>query len=250
MYDWPEISWANDALWAAIAGRLHAAGVDAPAGLDRTSPLESVWKSPGLVLSQTCGYPCVTSLRECVQIVAVPVYALEGCTGANYASVIVGRADAPQGWPGESGGQRLAFNNPDSLSGCVSFRDHLLKKGLSLDGVEWVETGSHRASLNAVAAGKADIAAIDMVCWRLAQLYEPAAVRRLRVVDRTLSRGAPPFITAAHRSATEVDAIRAALLEALAMPKTAVAREALGLSGAQVVSEEDYVCTLRLPAAA
>jgi ABC-type phosphate/phosphonate transport system substrate-binding protein len=250
MYDWPEVSWANDTLWAAIAGRLRAASIDAPASLDRASALERVWMSPGLVLSQTCGYPCVTSLRESVQVVAVPVYAVEGCTGANYSSLIVVRADAPKDWPSELGGQRLAFNNPDSLSGCVSLREYLLRKGLSLEGVEWIETGSHRASLNAIAAGKADIAAIDAVCWRLAQLYEPAAVRRLRVIDRTLSRGAPPFITAAHRSATEVAAIRSALLEALTMPETAAARETLRLSGAQVLSDEDYFCTLQLPAAA
>ncbi|MEP4421807.1 MAG: phosphate ABC transporter substrate-binding protein, partial [Nitratireductor sp.] len=35
MYDWPECRAETDAQWAAMAGRLRAAGVDAPAQLVR-----------------------------------------------------------------------------------------------------------------------------------------------------------------------------------------------------------------------
>ena len=35
MYDWPEVQWAHDALWAALAMRLRAHGIEAPDRLDR-----------------------------------------------------------------------------------------------------------------------------------------------------------------------------------------------------------------------
>ena len=81
MYDWPEVQWAHDALWAAIAKRLQALGVEAPAMLDRLRPAEDVWLDPGLVLSQTCGWPYSTRLLDKVRIVATPVYEVEGCEG-------------------------------------------------------------------------------------------------------------------------------------------------------------------------
>ncbi len=36
-------------------------------------------------------------------------------------------------------------------------------------------SGSHRASLRAVAEGRADVATIDAVCWAMAERHEPAA---------------------------------------------------------------------------
>src|SRR5208337_3099340 len=57
MYDFPEIAAANDALWAAIAAGLKARGVGAPARLTRGEDIAALWRDPGLVFGQTCGYP-------------------------------------------------------------------------------------------------------------------------------------------------------------------------------------------------
>ena len=43
-----------------------------------------------------------------------------------------------------------------------------------------VYTGSHLASMKAVATSKADLAAIDCVTWTLAQKYRPKAIHKLR----------------------------------------------------------------------
>ena len=63
MYDLPELSEANDQLWAAIAERLRAAGVaGVPARLTRSLAPETVWSAPGLPLAHEqvaadFGYP-------------------------------------------------------------------------------------------------------------------------------------------------------------------------------------------------
>ena len=72
MYDMEEIHWANDALWAAIARELKAADVESvPENLTRSDSPEMLWRHPGLLLGQTCGYPLVTMLESQVQVVAL-----------------------------------------------------------------------------------------------------------------------------------------------------------------------------------
>ena len=57
-----------------------------------------------------------------------------------------------------------------------------------------VETGGHRASIETVATGRADIAAIDCKSWELAQRYDEAA-SALIVVGWTGRRKGLPFIS-------------------------------------------------------
>src|SRR5579863_7521808 len=86
MYDFPWTAAANDALWAALGGRLRAAGVAAPVGLTRGVDLHALWRSPGLIFGQTCGFPYVTALRASVALIATPVYAFAGCRAAAHRS--------------------------------------------------------------------------------------------------------------------------------------------------------------------
>ncbi|HHX89588.1 MAG TPA: PhnD/SsuA/transferrin family substrate-binding protein, partial [Paracoccus sp.] len=55
-------------------------------------------------------------------------------------------------------------------------------------------TGGHRASVLAVAAGRADLAAIDCRAWALAQRHEPCA-RSLVVLGWTAARPGLPYVT-------------------------------------------------------
>ena len=59
-----------------------------------------------------------------------------------------------------------------------------------------IETGGHRASIRAVAEGRADVAAVDCKTWALARRLEPVA-RKLAVVGWTGRRMGLPFVTAA-----------------------------------------------------
>ena len=58
MYDLPELRSATDDWWRALARALRRAGIDeAPDDLARGVPRERAWRSPQLILTQTCGYP-------------------------------------------------------------------------------------------------------------------------------------------------------------------------------------------------
>jgi ABC-type phosphate/phosphonate transport system substrate-binding protein len=239
MYDWPEIAWANDVLWAAIAARLTRRGIRAPPALNRSRKTDAVWRDPTLLLSQTCGYPFATRLRGMVKLVGTPTYDALGCDGPFYSSIVVVRTDEPADRLAELAGRRVAFNSSDSLSGYVAFRQ-TLREAVDPAAIEWIETGSHRASVRAVAEGEADVAAIDSVCWSLAQRHEPAAVSRLRVLDATPLRPGLPFITAVERPVSEIKTIRFAIKDAIADPSTREAADALGLTGISVLDEWHY----------
>ena len=58
----------------------------------------------------------------------------------------------------------------------------------------FVETGSHRASVKAVAQGKIDFAAIDAQSWRLIKKYD-SFVSNVKVLGHTNPSPGLPFIT-------------------------------------------------------
>lgn len=93
-------------------------------------------------------------------------------------------------------GKRFAYNGPDSMSGILALTRDLAAAGESLDEVfsERVETGSHRASVVAVAEGRADVCAVDCRTWHLAERHEPAA-GAVQVVGWTGLRKGLPMIT-------------------------------------------------------
>lgn len=239
MYDWPEVRWANDALWNLIGKRLAAAGIAAPEALDRSRSFEEVWLDPGLVLSQTCGYPFSTRLVGKVRLVGTPVYAVEGCDGPYYSSFIVARRGEGNALP-DFRNRRFAKNSDDSLSGYVAFRVAMLEAALDPETAKWVATGGHRASIRAVAGGEADIASIDAVAWALAQDHEAEAVAKLAVVTRTSLRPGLPFLTARNRPPNEVATIRTAIQDALADPASEAPRSALHLADVAIVAEAAY----------
>jgi ABC-type phosphate/phosphonate transport system substrate-binding protein len=240
MYDWPEVSWANDALWSAIAERLNTRGIAAPARLDRTRPSEDVWRDPGLVLSQTCGYPFASRLSDKVRLVGTPIYEVDGCTGPFYSSFIITRIEAVERQLSDFRGRRIAFNARDSLSGYVAVIAAITACRLDAGDFEWVETGSHRASLTAVVDGSADLAGIDSVCWGLAGRHQGDAVEGLRILERTPLRPGLPFITAGRRSEKELATLRLALRHVLADPTTEAARAALFLKDFVVLDPSEY----------
>lgn len=78
-------------------------------------------------------------------------------------------------------------------------------------GLRIVETGGHRASVRAVAEGRADLAAIDCRSWALALRHEPCA-RRLVVIGWTAERPGLPYVTGAHTDAATADRLRDTLI--------------------------------------
>lgn len=228
MYDWPEVRADTDAAWASMRERLRTAGIDAPDALTRDIDMHDVWLRPSLLIAQTCWGPMELGLQEKVQLVGQPSYdGIEGGEGPLYSSAVVMRlsASAPEmraktahGVEGSFSlpinqfrGQRFAFNSKDSMSGMLAITRDLAAMGESLAIFsERVETGAHRASIAAVAEGKADVCTIDCRSWALAKRFEPAA-RDVKVVGWTALRKGLPFITAKTMASETVEKMRIAL---------------------------------------
>lgn len=213
MYDEPEFAAANDALWTGVEARLRGAGIaGVPARLTRGGPLGAVWTDPRLLLAQTCGWPLVTTLAGRVTLVATPCYALPGCEGPLHRGFVVVREDDPADTPAALRGRVFALNGWDSNSGMNLARAlfaPLAREGRFFGAV--VVTGAHRASLAAVASGRADTACVDCVSFGLLRRHAPGTVAGLRVLAETAPVPALPFITRADAPPEETAALRAAL---------------------------------------
>src|SRR5690606_35273518 len=100
-----------------------------------------------------------------------------------------------------------------------------------------LHTGAHADSARAVAEGRADIAAIDAVSWRLMTAHRPAVAERLRVVCATDPSPGLPLITALGRDPAPLARAAAAAIAALAPAD----RAALGLKGVVGIPAEAYL---------
>ena len=99
-------------------------------------------------------------------------------------------------------------------------------------------TGSHRESIRAVVNGSADIAAIDVISWQLAERFEPGA-NALKVIAQTKSRPSLPLITSCDKTDTVMETMRAAIAAAV----TALddnTRELTGITGFLKLDDTDY----------
>ncbi len=234
MYDFEELRWATDALWAAIASRVPGA----PARLERG---RDVWLDPALLLAQTCGYPLVTRLAGKVRLVATPRYRVEGCEGAFYRSAVVVRADDPAVRLADLRGRRCAVNSLDSNSGMNVLRAEIAP--LAEGGrffADVVVTGGHVASVAAVARGDADVAAIDCVTWAHLQRLRPGETAGLRVLGWTEATPGLPLVTAVGTDAGTQAALVRALEDVAGDPGLAEVRAALLLEGFEAVALEAY----------
>ena len=241
MYDLPQTAAANDALWAAIAASLRAAGVEASVRLRRGGDIGAQWRDPRLIFGQTCGYPYVKELHEWVALIATPHYSFPGCAGSMHRSFIVRRQDDARRDLAEFRGARAAINGWTSNTGMNLFRAAIAPMAGDRPFFgEVVVTGSHVQSIEAVADGRADIAAIDCVTFALVERADPDVAARVAVVGETPVSPCLPFIASARLPDTMIAAVRQALLSALDDPLLARARAALGLIGASPAAPTDY----------
>lgn len=234
MYDRTETSAANDRFWALVRDGLRARGIAAPDALTRgDAAYWPAWQSPDLVLSQTCGFPFRARLNDKVSLIATPDYGLHDCPPGYYCSVFVARADDPRSLP-EFRTARFAFNEALSQSGWAAPQNHAATMGFHF--APHLATGAHNLSARAVAEGRADIATLDAMTWRLLQRYDPA-VQGLREVARTAPTPGLPLIAAL---GADVDATFAALADACA-DLSAADRETLSLKGIVRIAAADYL---------
>lgn len=118
-------------------------------------------------------------------VIGTPLYLCDFCTEGLYASPILVRKTDDRRSLSQFNGSSLAFNDTASQSGFNALKTLLVEENLiDQRGTTFfsdsVLTGSHRASMQAVANGIADMCAVDPVSWALAQRFD-AKTKQLQI---------------------------------------------------------------------
>lgn len=209
MYDLPELRAETDALWHKVLDGLHTHGAEPLVDFLRPTTDEEtdvILRHPRLLLSQTCWGPISCGVAPDLHILAQPDFSEHlGGMGPLYRSAIIATGRGPSLTPPASGAaslpleamlsKRLAFNDRVSLSGYLSITADVAtetgtRKAFYSKGVH---SGSHRHSVELVANGDADIAAIDCKTWDLVQHFDDAA-KQVRVIGWTQARKGLPYV--------------------------------------------------------
>lgn len=248
LYDFPQLRLETNAFWRAIAKRLRDAGVTAvPGRLSRSQDYTAAWRNPGLIMGQACGYPLMQQLRNRARIVATPFYTSRGCESFQHSSIFIVNANAEFGTLSDLRGGVCAVNGFDSNTGTNLLRAAIAPLAESKPFFHSVVvTGSHLASIETIANGGADVAAIDCVSLAHLRRFESTLTACVRQIGQSMLVPAPPFITGWKTDDGTLAVLRRALDDVAADPKLASVRAALSIGGFKYVAEADYEIALRI----
>ena len=247
MYDLPELRPAAEAVWRSMARTLRKTGVQGVPSSLTWRPVDELWRDRDLLFSQSCGYPLTHGYVGRLRPVATPCYGVEGCDGPLYRSAVVVRRTASHESLEACRGAICAVNGWESLSGwqaLAALAAPLAPDGRFFGGARL--TGSHLASVEAVAAGDADLAAIDAISWAQIRRFRPEKAQGLRVLTWTAPAPGLPFVTGADAEDHLVERLRRAVIAMLGDPEIRDQRDAMMLTGAEFLDIGDYACIRRL----
>jgi ABC-type phosphate/phosphonate transport system substrate-binding protein len=248
MYDFPELRDAHDRFWAALARGLRETGIaGVPEQLTRGLSHREAWSHPWLLFGQACEYPVSKFFREHVRILATPHYRAPGCNANTYRSAIVVRAEDPAESLEDLRERRCVVNEPDSNSGMNLLRAALAPLSLGSRFFRSVTvSGSHRNSIELIAAGEADVAAIDCVTLEYLRRARSHLISRVRIVDWTPPSPCLPFVISRQTSEMTVAAVRDALQEVCADPTLTAVRDSLLLERVDLTPDTTFTRVLEL----
>jgi len=173
-------------------------------------------------------------LKDKVSLIGTPDFNIDGCPPGYYHSVFVVRSDRARGNLGDYSDARFAYNQRHSQSGFAAAYEHLKSYGFWFDNC--VHSGAHRASAMAVHSGKADIACLDAVSWRLMRQFDSFA-DDLHVLEVTQATPGLPYISHSNANGS---AFFTSIQQAIAELATS-SREQLGLHALVCIDQQSYL---------
>ena len=248
LYDPPALREAADSFWSGVAGRLAAVGVEGiPKTLSHAPPGEAQWRNPDLLLAQAGSYELMTHLNGRVKLVATPRYRARGCDGPfQRGAVLVRRGDAATSL-GDLRGRRCAVSDLDADGGMNLLRAETaaLAKGEAFFQSVAL-TGSQAGGAERVAAGEADVTAVDALTYDHLERFQPELAGALRLLMWTVRAPGPPLVTAAATDLATREALQLALRLAAEDPAQREAMNELRLDGFNVLPLSHYRAVLYL----
>ena len=194
MYMVPGTTDDHDRYWSLIRHHLKNEGLEAPERLDPTEFNQPDPTLDALFFTQVCGLPYRRHLAEHVTLIGTPDYGVFGSKPGYYRSAIVARRNDVRNRIDDFDGAVLAYNSELSQSGYAVPFEIAHKRGINFGGL--VHSGSHQQSIRMVAAGQADIAAIDAVSLEMfARIQSIPEPDRLRVVSWSKPTPGLPYVT-------------------------------------------------------
>jgi ABC-type phosphate/phosphonate transport system substrate-binding protein len=138
-----------------------------------------------------CGLPSGRAI-DAFEPWYAPVLAADRYMGlaVYFGDVVVRSGLDPRSWL-DLAGTRIAYNEAESFSGHAAIRNELRRRDLPASFFSWRQSGSHRASLDMVLSGEADLASIDSMVLEL----EGPPPDSLRVFARLGPYPMPPIST-------------------------------------------------------
>ena len=208
---------------------------------------EAVLRDRDLLIGHTCGYPLMTLLQDALTPLCVPCFDVPGANGKYYTSQFIVPADSAIESLQQCRGKVVAVNGRDSNSGMNVLRHALAKLGARPHYfVETRITGGHHASIEAVAANQAQLAAIDCVTYQLIADHNPDLIAAVRIIGQSEQTcGLPLVMPTAGYSRQLKNTWVAALNQGLIRVPSA-ARETLHLDRFESVEPNDYQSILEL----
>jgi ABC-type phosphate/phosphonate transport system substrate-binding protein len=188
-----DLAGAWQQLFACFTGLLDASGQQEIEL--RFDSDQSLLRDPRLFLGHTCGYPLMKHLKDQVTPFCVPVFDVPGSDGKLYSSRFIVAANSTIEALDECRGKIAAMNAADSNSGMNVLRYAIAKYNPSAAFFSRVvQTGGHLHSLEAVADGTADVAAIDCVSFQLIQDHWPELIDQVRSIGFSAKTSGLPFV--------------------------------------------------------
>ena len=195
----------------------------------------------GFAAGHVCGITFATAPEGRYRYLATMVADSSELPAGYYDSLLV--TSAKSGLPSPSdfdpAQHRAVINETGSFSGNLTFAAYMqATHGISLGEV--VRSGAHLKSIAMVAAGEADLAAIDRISFSLARHAVPQDVDGVAVIGRTASHPGIAFVADAGLPDPVVRKLRATILEFRDDPAWVELQAILGVADITVLDPQNY----------
>jgi len=203
---------------------------------DAPAPLSALWGRDDLGCVMMCGLP-YSQRRPRATLVAAPVPSPPRYGGRPvYFTDIAVRADAPYRTLEDTFGGVIGHTLPDSMSGYVALRRHLLPYRTSHGPLYKCAVGgllNARQVIEALDQGRIDVGPLDSYFFDLLRKDAPDVAAKVRIIASTQAAPIPPLVATAALAPDALERLRAALREV-------GEREELLLRGFAVPAAADY----------
>ncbi|HLW26050.1 MAG TPA: PhnD/SsuA/transferrin family substrate-binding protein [Steroidobacteraceae bacterium] len=209
--------------------------------------IEALWGREDLGAVFMCGLPYARA-QPPPHLIAAPVPSPVAFSHApRYWSEWIVRTSSPARILSDTWGGRLALTVAHSQSGCIAALAHLMSFEAPTPLYRELigPTQTPLGSLEAVAQGRADVAAIDAYAWALLERFRPQLTREVRIIDRTLPTPIPALVASPSIAVRHLQSLREAFRTAHTFAPLKPALEALSLGRFAEVTASDYTSLQR-----